>query len=114
MYLPDEMLEELSKHYREWNSVADDLFRRIKGEWEDRPCRGKLRMRAQWREFLHSSNHVRFAPDVEVNAAWISEGKSRLARASKAHGTRRGSGKLRSLSRSSTIFEESCKDWGAL
>ncbi|KAJ7837319.1 hypothetical protein B0H13DRAFT_1651614 [Mycena leptocephala] len=82
MYPPDELLEELSKHYyREWNPEVDDLFKRIKAEWEDRPCRGKLRTRNQWREFFHSSNHGRFTPTIEVNAAWIEEAKSRFARA---------------------------------
>ncbi|KAJ6459199.1 hypothetical protein C8R47DRAFT_994750 [Mycena vitilis] len=82
MYPPDEMLEELSKHYyREWNPVVDDLCRRIKAEWEDRPCRGKMRNRKEWKEFLHASNHGKHAPIIEVNASWIQEGKERLARA---------------------------------
>ncbi|KAJ7789143.1 hypothetical protein B0H13DRAFT_2394892 [Mycena leptocephala] len=82
MYPPDDMLEDLSKHYyREWNPIVDDLFRRIKAEWEDRPCRGKLRTRNQWKDFIHSSNHGRFAPEIEVNAVWIQEAKSRLSRA---------------------------------
>ncbi|KAJ6478854.1 hypothetical protein C8R47DRAFT_1219401 [Mycena vitilis] len=82
MYPPDEMLEEISKHYyREWNPVVDDLYRRIKAEWEDRPCRGKMRSRREWREFFHASNHGKHAPAVEINASWIVEGKDRLARA---------------------------------
>ncbi|KAJ6517368.1 hypothetical protein C8R47DRAFT_1063057 [Mycena vitilis] len=82
MYPPDEMLEDISKHYyREWNPVVDDLYRRIKAEWEDRPCRGKLRNRKEWREFFHASNHGKHAPALEINSSWIQEGKERLARA---------------------------------
>jgi hypothetical protein len=82
MYPPDEMLEELSKHYYwEWNPVVDDLFQRIKKEWDDRPCRGKLRTRSQWKEFFHGTNHGRFEPEIEVNAAWILDAKTRLSRA---------------------------------
>ncbi|KAJ7913092.1 hypothetical protein B0H13DRAFT_1874158 [Mycena leptocephala] len=80
MYPPDEMLEELCKHYyREWNPVVDDLFRRIKKEWDDRPCRGKLRTRSQWRDFFHGTNHGRFEPEIEVNAAWMLEARSRFS-----------------------------------
>ncbi|KAJ6491344.1 hypothetical protein C8R47DRAFT_1214732 [Mycena vitilis] len=82
MYPPDEMLEDLSKHYhREWNPVVDDLFRRIKAEWEDHPCRGKMRNRKEWKEFFHASNHGKYSPAIEVNASWIDEGKDRLSRA---------------------------------
>ncbi|KAJ7016334.1 hypothetical protein C8F04DRAFT_1281757 [Mycena alexandri] len=82
IYPPDEMLEEISKHYyREWNSVVDDHFRRIKKEWDDRPCRGKLRTRKEWITFFHTSNHGRFAPAIEVNNAWIEEGRERLEHA---------------------------------
>ncbi|KAK7013198.1 hypothetical protein R3P38DRAFT_3207132 [Favolaschia claudopus] len=43
IYPPDELLEELSKHYyREWNPTVDDLMRRVRKEWDDKPCRGKL------------------------------------------------------------------------
>ncbi|KAJ6489220.1 hypothetical protein C8R47DRAFT_1215574 [Mycena vitilis] len=82
MYPPDEMLEELSKHYyREWNPVVDDLYRRIKAEWEDRPCRGRMRNRREWKEFFHGTNHGKHAPVLEIGASWIQEGKDRLGRA---------------------------------
>ncbi|KAJ6498080.1 hypothetical protein C8R47DRAFT_1212410 [Mycena vitilis] len=82
MYPPDELLEDLSKHYyREWNPVVDDLFRRIKGEWDETPCRGKLRNRREWKEFFHASNHGPHAPAIVVDASWMGEGRDRLARA---------------------------------
>ncbi|KAJ7149535.1 hypothetical protein C8R46DRAFT_915703, partial [Mycena filopes] len=60
MYPSDELLKSLSKHYhREWNSVLDGHFRQIKKEWEDRPCRGKLRTRREWIAFFHPTNHIR-------------------------------------------------------
>ncbi|KAJ7176546.1 hypothetical protein C8R46DRAFT_890077, partial [Mycena filopes] len=79
VYPTDEVLEAVSKHYyREWNAVLDDHFRRIKSEWEDRPCRGLIRTRKEWSVFFHTSNHGRFAPDIEVNNSWIEEGRERL------------------------------------
>ncbi|KAJ7145043.1 hypothetical protein C8R46DRAFT_1045773 [Mycena filopes] len=82
MYPSDELLESISKHYhREWNSVLDGHFRQIKKEWDDRPCRGKLRTRREWIAFFHPTNHGRLSPAVEVNNSWMEEGKSRLAHA---------------------------------
>ncbi|KAJ7119395.1 hypothetical protein C8R46DRAFT_1238668 [Mycena filopes] len=82
MYPTDELLEDISKHYfREWNAVIDDHFKRIKAEWEDHPCRGHIRTRREWVAHFHTSNHGRFAPAIEVNMAWMEEGKARLAHA---------------------------------
>ncbi|KAJ7123905.1 hypothetical protein C8R46DRAFT_1050301 [Mycena filopes] len=79
VYPTDEVLEEMSKHYyREWNGVVDDHFQRIKKEWDERPCRGKLRNKKEWGTFFYTSNHGRFAPDIEVNNSWIEEGRDRL------------------------------------
>ncbi|KAJ7176533.1 hypothetical protein C8R46DRAFT_1029865 [Mycena filopes] len=79
VYLTDEVLEDISKHYyRESNGVLDDHFRRIKKEWDERPCRGKVRTRKDWGTFFYTSNHGRFAPDIEVNNSWIEEGHDRL------------------------------------
>ncbi|KAJ7077660.1 hypothetical protein B0H15DRAFT_805118 [Mycena belliarum] len=81
IFPPDEMVEELSRHYyREWNPVVDDLFKRIKAEWDDRPCRGRLRTRREWKDYFHSSNHGRLAPVVIVDHSYIEEGKARLMR----------------------------------
>ncbi|KAJ7151747.1 hypothetical protein C8R46DRAFT_1229281 [Mycena filopes] len=82
MYPTDEVLESISKHYyREWNEVLDKHFQNIKKEWEERPCRGKLRNRGEWITFFYPTNHGRFAPDIEVNASWIEEGRARLTHA---------------------------------
>ncbi|KAJ7133845.1 hypothetical protein C8R46DRAFT_1235441 [Mycena filopes] len=63
MYSTDATLEEISKHYyREWNGVLDKHFQIIKKEWEERPCRAKLRTRRDWISFFHPTNHGRFAP----------------------------------------------------
>ncbi|KAJ6472382.1 hypothetical protein C8R47DRAFT_1221888 [Mycena vitilis] len=95
MYPPDELLEELSKHYyREWNPEVDDLYRRIKGEWDERPCRGKMRTRKEWRDFLHGSNHGKHAPAIEVDSSWIREGKMRLARAFEGSWNKRRIGEI--------------------
>ncbi|KAK6992720.1 hypothetical protein R3P38DRAFT_3224983 [Favolaschia claudopus] len=80
IYPPDELLEELSKHYyREWNPVVDDLMRRVRKEWDDKG--GKLRTRKGWQEFFHGTNHGKWAPKVEVNERWIEEAKERFGRA---------------------------------
>ncbi|KAK7027586.1 hypothetical protein R3P38DRAFT_2776502 [Favolaschia claudopus] len=82
MYPPDELLEELSKHYyREWNPTVDDLMCRVRKEGDDKPCRGKLRTRKGWQEFFHGTNHGKWAPKVEVNDKWIEEAKKRFGRA---------------------------------
>ncbi|KAJ7232091.1 hypothetical protein C8J57DRAFT_1091394 [Mycena rebaudengoi] len=79
IYPTSELLSDLCKHYaHDWNAEVDDLFVCIKGEWEDRPCRGRARMRKEWKTFFHSMNHGDLAPVRIVDRATIDKGRSRL------------------------------------
>ncbi|KAJ7236964.1 hypothetical protein C8J57DRAFT_1247465 [Mycena rebaudengoi] len=82
LYPTNEVLADLCKHFsHEWNAEVDDLFKRIKAEWEERPCRGRARTRKEWKTFFHSTNHGDLAPTRIVDRATIDEGRARLNRA---------------------------------
>jgi hypothetical protein len=82
IFPPDEVLDELLKHYHgEWNQTCDELFARIKKEWCESPCRGRLRTRREWKKYFHTVNHGRLAPKQVINNEFIEEGRRRLGRA---------------------------------
>jgi hypothetical protein len=82
IFPPDEVLEELLKgYYREWNKTCDGVYSRIKAEWCDNPCRGRLRTRKEWKEYFHTVNHRCLAPKQIINHGFIEEGRVRFARA---------------------------------
>ncbi|KAJ6457821.1 hypothetical protein C8R47DRAFT_1246875 [Mycena vitilis] len=82
MFPPDDVMElYLKAYYREWNKTCDDVFRRIKAEWCDNPCRGRLRTKKEWKDYFHTVNHGKLAPAQVINEAVIEEGRVRFARA---------------------------------
>ncbi|KAJ7252434.1 hypothetical protein B0H12DRAFT_1018054 [Mycena haematopus] len=77
LFPTNEILEEMSDHYfGEWNPFCDDVFARLKREYDE--GRGRARTKSDWRHYFQSSNRGERRPTVKVDMQYIEDGMARI------------------------------------